>query len=63
MNADTLITAKRDLRKLQKRLGKELARGKYKEPLVIAELKKEIKSQKLKIGNITKAMILQLNVE
>ncbi len=63
MNAGTLITAKKDLRKLQKRLGRELARGKYKEPLVIADLKKEIKAKKLQIGNITKAMILQLNVE
>lgn len=63
MNAETLIAAKSDLRKLQKRLGKEMARGKYKDSLVIADLKKDIKHQKLKIGNITKAMILQLNVE
>ena len=63
MNANTLIVAKNDLKKLQKNLGKELTRGKYWDSLAIAELRKEIKAMKLRIGDITKAMILQMGAE
>ncbi len=63
MSADTLIAAKKELGKLQKVLGKELAKGKYKDTLVITGLKKSIKTKKIEIGEITKAMILQLSVE
>ncbi len=61
MNADTLIATKKELRKLQNRLGRELAMGKYKDTLKIQELKKEIKIKKVQIGDITKAMILQIS--
>ncbi len=61
MSADTLIANKNELRKLQKRLGRELAMGKYKDTVKIKELKKEIKVKKLQIGDITKAMILQIS--
>lgn len=63
MNADTLIAAKKALAKMQKNLGKELAKGKFKDGDMVTSLKKDIKAQKLKIGDITKAMILQLDVE
>ena len=63
MSADTLIAAKKELRKLQNGLGKELAKGKYKDTVEIQKLKKEIKAKKLQIGDITKAMILQLSVD
>lgn len=63
MSADTLIAAKKELSKLQKVLGKELAKGKYKDTIVITDLKKSIKAKKIQIGEITKAMILQLSVE
>ncbi len=62
MNADTLIAAKKELAKLQKALGKELAKGKYKDTVTITGLKKTIKAKKLQIGDITKNMILQLSV-
>ncbi len=63
MSADTLIAAKKELSKLQKVLGKELAKGKYKDTIVITDLKKSIKAKKIQIGEITKGMILQLSVE
>lgn len=63
MNADTLIAAKKDLGKLQKALGKELAKGKYKDTVVITDLKKTIKAKKLQIGDITKSMIVQLSID
>ncbi len=58
MGAETLIAAKKELRKLQNSLGKELARGKYKDPVKINELKHQIRSKKLAIGEITRSMIL-----
>jgi hypothetical protein len=63
MSADQLIAAKKDLRKLQKVLGRELAKGKYKDTIAIKALKQDIKAKKLQIGDITKAMIQQLSVE
>ena len=39
MDATTLISAKKELRKLQKTLGAELAKGKYKDTRKIIELK------------------------
>ena len=63
MTAVELIAAKKELRKLQKSLGKELAKGKFKDTLRIQELRREIKSKKISIGDITKNMLLQLNVE
>ena len=63
MDANTLIATKKELEKLQKKLGRELAKGKYKDTVAIKELKKEIKVKKLQIGDITKAMILQMSVD
>ncbi|MEL7570536.1 MAG: hypothetical protein AAGU14_08250 [Eubacteriaceae bacterium] len=60
MNADILISEKKELRKLQKLLGIELAKGKYKDTQKILDYKGDIKNKKLKIGNITKNMISQL---
>jgi hypothetical protein len=60
MTADDLIRANKELRKLQKALGTELTRGKYKDTAKIMELKGEIKAKKLTIGTITKTMISQL---
>ncbi len=63
MSADNLIVAKKELRKLQKTLGRELAKGKYKDTIIIKELKRDIRLKKLQIGDITKEMIVQLSVE
>ena len=63
MSADNLIIAKKELRKLQKTLGRELAKGKYKDTIIIKELKRDIRLKKLQIGDITKEMIVQLSVE
>ena len=63
MSAQDLIVAKKELRKLQKNLGRELAKGKFKETIAISDFKHQIKAKKLQIGDITKAMILQLSVE
>ncbi len=60
MNADILISEKKELRKLQKLLGIELAKGKYKDTQKILQYKSDIKNKKIKIGNITKDMISQL---
>jgi roadblock/LC7 domain-containing protein len=60
MNADILINEKKELRKLQKLLGTEMAKGKYKDTQKILQYKGDIKNKKLKIGNITKNMISQL---
>ena len=57
MNAETLIAARNKLSKLQKRLGRELARGKYKDTVAIKQLRREIKTMKLEIGDITRKMI------
>ena len=63
MTAVELIAAKKELRKIQKSLGKELARGKFKDTMKIQQLRKEIKVKKISIGDITKNMLLQLEVE
>ncbi len=63
MSAEQLIIAKKELRKLQNAMGKELAKGKYKDTIAIQELKHNIKSKKLQIGDITKTMIAQLSIE
>ncbi|MGI6348956.1 MAG: hypothetical protein GX245_00225 [Eubacteriaceae bacterium] len=59
MDATTLISAKKELRKLQKTLGAELAKGKYKDTRKIIELKNDIRAKKIKIGDITREMIAQ----
>lgn len=48
MDATTLISAKKELRKLQKTLGAELAKGKYKDTRKIIELKNDIRAKKSK---------------
>ncbi len=63
MSAEQLIAAKKELRKLQNVMGKELAKGKYKDTVVIQDLKHNIRSKKLQIGDITKSMIAQLSIE
>lgn len=63
MSAETLIVAKKELRKLQNTLGKEMAMGKYKDTDKIKTLKSQIREKKLHIGDITKQMIMQLSVE
>lgn len=63
MSADKLIVAKKELRRLQKTLGRELTKGKYKDTVVIKELKREIRMKKLQIGDITKEMITQLAID
>ncbi|MCL1912822.1 MAG: hypothetical protein FWG10_02795 [Eubacteriaceae bacterium] len=63
MNASDLIVAKKELGKIQKALGKELAKGKYKDTVTIIELKKKIKAKKIAVGDITKSMLLQLDTE
>ena len=63
MNVETLIAKKKELAKLQKQLGRELAMGKYKDSGKIVDLKKEIKTKKLEIGDITKNMIMQITAE
>ena len=63
MTAVELIAAKKELGKLQKSLGRELARGKFKDTMRIQALRKEIKVKKISIGDITKNMLLQLEVE
>ena len=60
MDANTLIYAKKELLKLQKRLGKEMAKGKYKDTSEIKKLKKDIRLKKLQIGDITRTMITQM---
>ena len=60
MNANVLIKAKKELRKLQIQLGREMSKGKYKDTVAIKELKKKIKIEKLKIGKITKTLITQM---
>ncbi|MDR2520025.1 MAG: hypothetical protein LBC69_03065 [Eubacteriaceae bacterium] len=63
MTANDLIAAKKELGKLQKQLGKELARGKYKDTLRIQQLRKEIKRKKLSIGELTMNLLLQQDVD
>jgi len=63
MTAKELTSAKKELMKLQKQLSNEMGRGKYKDIAKINALKKEIKSQKIEIGNITRGMISQIAVE
>ncbi len=63
MDANTLIATKKELLKLQKRLGREMAKGKYKDTMAIKSLKKDIRLKKLQIGDITRNMILQLSVD
>lgn len=58
MSAETLIAARKDLAKLQKKLGRELGKGKYKDTMAIKELRKQIKAMKLEIGEITRKMIM-----
>ncbi|HHT50588.1 MAG TPA: hypothetical protein GXZ78_03810 [Eubacteriaceae bacterium] len=57
MTVNELTASKKELSKLQKQLGTEMARGKYKDINKINTLKKEIKQKKLEIGNITRNMI------
>ena len=59
MNAEALIIAKKELRKLQNGLGRELGRGKFKDTQVIKQFKQDIKAKKIYIGDITKNMISQ----
>lgn len=61
MDANVLIKEKNELRKLQKQLGCEMAAGKYKDTVAIKDLKKKIKSEKIKVGDIAKTLITQLN--
>jgi len=61
LTAETLIAAKKELRKFQKQLGRELTKGKFKDTVVITDLKKDIKAKKVEIGNITKNMIMQIS--
>ncbi len=63
MSAESLIAAKKELRKLQNTLGKEMSMGKYKDTEKIKGLKREIKEKKLNIGDITKQMISQLSAD
>ena len=63
MSAESLIAAKKELRKLQNTLGKEMSMGKYKDTEKIKGLKHEIKEKKLNIGDITKQMISQLSAD
>ena len=58
MNAQTLIEARKKLAKLQKKLGCELTKGKYKDTVAIKALRKEIRTMKLEIGDITRKMIM-----
>lgn len=58
MSAETLIAARKNLAKLQKKLGRELGKGKYKDTQAIKGLRKEIKAMKLEIGEITRKMIM-----
>ena len=58
MNAQTLIEARKKLAKLQKKLGRELTKGKYKDTVAIRALRKEIRTMKLEIGEITRKMIM-----
>ena len=62
MNASVLIKEKNELRKLQKMLGREMTKGKYKDTVVIKDLKKKIKNEKIKVGTIAKTLITQMNV-
>lgn len=63
MTTNSLVSTKKELSKLQKRLNVEMNKGKYKDTKKIQSIKKEIKSKKLEIGNITKGMISQIVVE
>lgn len=60
---DKLTVSKKELSKLQKQLGSEMSKGKYKNTHKINSLKKEIKNKKLEIGNITKEMVSQIAVD
>jgi len=63
MTSDDIIKAKKELGKLQKSLGKELARGKYKDTLKIQQLRKEIRTKKLAIGVITTSLLLEQDTD
>ncbi|MCL1802170.1 MAG: hypothetical protein FWG30_00800 [Eubacteriaceae bacterium] len=61
MTANDLIIAKKELGKLQKSLGRELAKGKYKDSSRIQQLRKDIRSKKLAIGEITMELLVEMD--
>jgi hypothetical protein len=63
MTVNELTTSKKELSKLQKQLGSEMSKGKYKDTNRINSLKKEIKNKKLEIGSITRDMVSQIIVD
>lgn len=63
LNALELINAKKELERIQKQLNKELAKGKFKDTLKIQQLRKSIRDKKIGIGDITKSMLLTLDVD